>query len=226
MLARGGHLAPRLPVGLRQCGCARRGRGDFRSDRGGGPEAWLASLREELGLKTYRSAPVRRVRSRSLGRRTPSAPDDTGSGGSNRRQARTGTDLEADFEDGANGYRPGRSAADAIKEVHRLICRATPMSSTPICRMRTSSNRWPAAHIVNYADEFVILSQRSAAEALTSTPAVMTNLGLTLNGAKTSVKDAQTGRFDFLGYTFGPTATKGTATGTWEQVHPRKVSSV
>src|SRR3954453_16694345 len=31
--------------------------------------------------------------------------------------------FEADFEDSASGYRPGRSAADAIKDVHRLICR-------------------------------------------------------------------------------------------------------
>jgi RNA-directed DNA polymerase len=31
--------------------------------------------------------------------------------------------FEADFEDGAYGYRRGRSAADAIKEVHRLTCR-------------------------------------------------------------------------------------------------------
>jgi RNA-directed DNA polymerase len=32
----------------------------------------------------------------------------------------------------------------------------------------------------------------------------MTKLGLTLNEAKTSLKDARTERFDFLGYTFGP----------------------
>jgi RNA-directed DNA polymerase len=56
------------------------------------------------------------------------------------------------------------------------------------------------AHIVNYADDFVILSQRSATEALAWTKAVMTKLGLTLNGAKTSLKDARTERFDFLGY--------------------------
>ena len=31
--------------------------------------------------------------------------------------------FEADFEDSAYGYRPSRSATDAIKEVHRLICR-------------------------------------------------------------------------------------------------------
>ena len=60
------------------------------------------------------------------------------------------------------------------------------------------------ASIVNYADDFVILSQRNAAEALVWTKAVMTKLGLTLNEVKTSVKDARTERFDFLGYTFGP----------------------
>ena len=60
------------------------------------------------------------------------------------------------------------------------------------------------AHIVNYADDFVILSQRWAAEALTWTKVVMTKLGLTLNEVKTSVRDARTERFDFLGYTFGP----------------------
>ena len=32
----------------------------------------------------------------------------------------------------------------------------------------------------------------------------MTRLGLTLNEAKTSVKDARAEDFDFLGYTFGP----------------------
>ncbi|CCV11495.1 reverse transcriptase-like protein; CP4-6 prophage (fragment) [Mesorhizobium sp. STM 4661] len=31
--------------------------------------------------------------------------------------------FEADFEDGAYGYRPRRSGTDAIKEVHRLVCR-------------------------------------------------------------------------------------------------------
>ena len=31
--------------------------------------------------------------------------------------------FEADFEDNAYGYRPRRSAVDAIKETHRLICR-------------------------------------------------------------------------------------------------------
>ena len=60
------------------------------------------------------------------------------------------------------------------------------------------------AHVVTYADDFVILSRGYAAEALAWTKAVMTKLGLTLNEAKTSVKDARKERFDFLGYTFGP----------------------
>ncbi len=60
------------------------------------------------------------------------------------------------------------------------------------------------AYIISYADDFVILSRGHAAEALTWTKAVMTKLGLTLNEAKTSVKDARCEGFDFLGYTLGP----------------------
>ena len=60
------------------------------------------------------------------------------------------------------------------------------------------------AHVIAYADDFVILSRGHAAEALAWTRAVMAKLGLTLNEAKTSVKDARRERFDFLGYTFGP----------------------
>src|SRR5439155_421228 len=60
------------------------------------------------------------------------------------------------------------------------------------------------AHVVSYADDFVILSSGCANEALAWTKAVMTRLGLTINEVKTSVKDARTESFDFLGYTFGP----------------------
>lgn len=60
------------------------------------------------------------------------------------------------------------------------------------------------AHIISYADDFVILSRGHAAEALMWTRGVMARLGLTLNEAKTSLKDARRERFDFLGYTFGP----------------------
>jgi RNA-directed DNA polymerase len=57
---------------------------------------------------------------------------------------------------------------------------------------------------VNYADDFVILTRGHAEEALTWTRRVMTRLGLTVNEAKTTVRDARQERFDFLGYSFGP----------------------
>ena len=60
------------------------------------------------------------------------------------------------------------------------------------------------AEIISYADDFVILSRGHAAEALAWTKAVMTKLGLELNESKTSLKNARTEHFDFLGYTFGP----------------------
>ena len=90
-----------------------------------GLEEWLAGLRGDLVAKTYRPAAVRRVMipkpgggERPLG--IPTIRD---------RVVQTAAKLvlgpifEADFEDSAYGYRPGRSGADAIKEVHRHICR-------------------------------------------------------------------------------------------------------
>src|SRR5436309_103847 len=60
------------------------------------------------------------------------------------------------------------------------------------------------AQVVNYADDFLILSRQHAAEARDWTRQVMTRLGLTLNEAKTKLKEARRESFDFLGYTFGP----------------------
>lgn len=59
------------------------------------------------------------------------------------------------------------------------------------------------AQVVNYADDFVILSRGHAAEALEWTRGVMAKLGLTINEAKTSLRNARQEEFDFLGYTFG-----------------------
>src|SRR5450631_1203126 len=89
-----------------------------------GADAWLASLREELVLKTYRSTPVRRVMipkpgggERPLG--IPTIRD---------RVVQTAAKLvlepifEADFDDSAYGYRPKRSAQDAVRAVHDALC--------------------------------------------------------------------------------------------------------
>jgi RNA-directed DNA polymerase len=46
------------------------------------------------------------------------------------------------------------------------------------------------AHVVAYADDLVILSRGRAAEALTWMRDAMAKLGLNLNEAKTSLKDA------------------------------------
>src|SRR5882762_1967297 len=85
-----------------------------------GVGAWLAGLREDLVSKNYRPDPVRRVMipkpgggERPLG--IPTIRD---------RVAQTAAVLvlepifEADFVDEAYGYRPRRSALDAVKAVH------------------------------------------------------------------------------------------------------------
>lgn len=60
------------------------------------------------------------------------------------------------------------------------------------------------ATVVNYADDFVILTRGHAEEALAWTRRVMEAIGLSLNEEKTCVRHAQRESFDFLGYTFGP----------------------
>jgi RNA-directed DNA polymerase len=69
-------------------------------------------------------------------------------------------------------------------------------------RLQGKGQQW-RAHIVAYADDFVILSRGHAAEAREWTQRVMSRIGLTLNEQKTSIRDARRESFDFLGYTFG-----------------------
>jgi len=60
------------------------------------------------------------------------------------------------------------------------------------------------ARMVNYADDFVILSRGKAKEALEWTRGVLERLKLTLNEKKTSIRNASREQFSFLGYAFGP----------------------
>src|SRR4030088_451255 len=108
-----------------------------------GLERGLAGLREDLVSKTYRPDPVRRVSipkpdggGRPLG--IPTIRD---------RVVQTAAKLvlepifEAAFEDNAYGYRPVRGAVDAVKEVHRLICRGhtVALTDTSMSACATSS---------------------------------------------------------------------------------------
>lgn len=69
-------------------------------------------------------------------------------------------------------------------------------------KQRGHADRW-SAHIVNYADDFVICCKGQAHEAMAAMRDMMKILKLTVNDDKTHLCQIPQERFDFLGYTFG-----------------------
>jgi RNA-directed DNA polymerase len=59
------------------------------------------------------------------------------------------------------------------------------------------------AHIVNYADDFVICCRGTGQEAMTAMRTMMSKLRLTVNETKTQLCRVPDESFDFLGYTIG-----------------------
>jgi len=257
----------------------------FRDIEERGLREWLDGLGKDLHDKTYKPDPVRRVLipKPGGGQRPLGIPTIRDRVGQTAAKLVLEPIFEADFEDCAYGYRPGRTAGEAVQEVHKALCegytdvvdadlskyfdtiphhelmqavarrvvdrqmlklikmwlkvpieerdeqgrrrmsggkkskRGTPQGGviSPLLaniymhrylrawRERGKGERYEA-HIVNYADDFVILSRGHAEEALGWSRWAMGAIGLTLNEAKTCIRDARREHFDFLGYTFGP----------------------
>lgn len=66
------------------------------------------------------------------------------------------------------------------------------------------------AHIVRYADDFVVLCRRGVDAPLKVIRHVLERLGLTLNETKTHIVDAKESGFDFLGFTIQMSASART----------------
>jgi RNA-directed DNA polymerase len=80
------------------------------------------------------------------------------------------------------------------------------------------------ARVISYADDFVILSRGHAAEALAWTRTVMAQLGLSLNEAKTSVRDARHERSS-LATRSARIASARMVIGIWARARRRRASS-
>lgn len=89
-----------------------------------GVDRWLGNLREDLQTGRYKPQPVRRVmipKSSGVGQRPLGIPT------IRDRVVQTAAKLmiepifEADFDEAAYGYRPRRSALDAVRKIHKAM---------------------------------------------------------------------------------------------------------
>jgi RNA-directed DNA polymerase len=60
------------------------------------------------------------------------------------------------------------------------------------------------ARVISYADDFVVVARKGAAEVLTRVKRWLEGMELTLNESKTCIRDGRKENFRFLGYELGP----------------------
>src|ERR1700676_1631636 len=89
-----------------------------------GREEWLQGIRKDLHDKTYEPRAVRRVMipKPGGGERPLGIPTIRDRGGQTAAKLLLDPIFEADFDPNAYGYRPKRSAQEAIQKVHKLLC--------------------------------------------------------------------------------------------------------
>src|SRR4026208_2010764 len=121
---RGAILAPAYQLGKANQGAPGVEGQTFWGIETQGWEKWLAGIRDELRAKTYQPQPVRRgmIPKPGGGERPRGIPAIRDGVVQTAAKLVLEPIFEADFDPNAYGYRPKRSAQDAIRKVHQLLC--------------------------------------------------------------------------------------------------------